>query len=815
MEVFVYEQLVGDDEAAISFKRMPAFGDYAVFWQPPEPAPDADDDALNIRIIAGKPADGSPWVLLSAVAFGALKGCLPASPGKVANASPTVDTSAQLARLIMDCCKERVVGHGPSKKNLVGHRSSRAVTFHSVDTGPRTYRVESKRLKTAPSSRAPSLWESAFRCVRSGGAFGVLYGVSSTTAAAKERICHPRCDAGLPRSLYGTVAVPIVRGEHVSGLCPLWISPVTGMGASFPASSHPPVSGADVTGAELAQLMERDEPGACDGVHMLARMTSVKLTVAGILLSLGADEHLGMSIGMELAAETVALWTLVQSGELSGQSAPLTRRQRALGLPDERVDNAPEAAAALSKYISLHHATLGGHCGGHVDTMGEGLEDKVALAGIGGMEFEPIHLESSGGLMALPPSACAFQAYKVATLLSSPGPSPDDGDVEISGATHRSCFHAHPSPSSSGPWYRAALVRSLLRIYLRGGALCDHPRVGSAGWVENAQRRHGLTLQECLAIQILPNRNKIQTYMQMTDAQRQALMAHYLALLQGPYAGAAGGAGADAGAGAAAGAAAADAAAADAAAADADAAGAAAAAAAAAAADADAADGVVLQVRFDEEDIPQWIHPFQSGTSEPVLPRLEQLEAFLQLDKSTYEALMQRTGEVYLGALVEHWGYDDAAIESATRIVRRWEEEANAQHASATSATSGAGAGAASASASGAGAGSSSALVVCAQHGDGMLQQAAAIAPSERALGKSRVSGTAAAAAAADAAAAARSAFQQAFERGYERAGQRRALALQASRQAPGPQQQAAQAGGGDYRVSTPEAEFIHSEDSD
>jgi len=57
VEVFVYEQLVGDDEAAISFKRMPAFGDYAVFWQPPQPAPGADDDGLNIRIIAGKPAE--------------------------------------------------------------------------------------------------------------------------------------------------------------------------------------------------------------------------------------------------------------------------------------------------------------------------------------------------------------------------------------------------------------------------------------------------------------------------------------------------------------------------------------------------------------------------------------------------------------------------------------------------------------------------------------------------------------------------------------------------------------------------------------
>ena len=83
-----------------------------------------------------------------------------------------------------------------------------------------------------------------------------------------------------------------------------------------------------------------------------------------------------------------------------------------------------------------------------------------------------------------------------------------------------------------------------------------------------------------------------------------------------------------------------------------------------------------------------------------------------------------------------------------------------------------------------------------------------------------------------------RQAFQQAFDRGYARdfeyfdrsvregfnyfvvqagiAGAecaQSALALQASQQAPGPQQQqAAQAGGSDYRVSTPEAEFYNSD---
>ena len=50
---------------------------------------------------------------------------------------------------------------------------------------------------------------------------------------------------------------------------------------------------------------------------------------------------------------------------------------------------------------------------------------------------------------------------------------------------------------------------------------------------------------------------------------------------------------------------------------------------------------------------------------------------------------------------------------------------------------------------------------------------------------------------------------------GNANAGAECAQALQASQQAPGLQQQASQAGGRDYRVSTPEAEFYHSEDSE
>ena len=65
VEVFVYEQIVDDVEASLAFRRLPAFGDYIVFWEPPTPSPGVDEGALNIRIIAGKPLDGSPLVLLS------------------------------------------------------------------------------------------------------------------------------------------------------------------------------------------------------------------------------------------------------------------------------------------------------------------------------------------------------------------------------------------------------------------------------------------------------------------------------------------------------------------------------------------------------------------------------------------------------------------------------------------------------------------------------------------------------------------------------------------------------------------------------
>jgi hypothetical protein len=48
-----------------------------------------------------------------------------------------------------------------------------------------------------------------------------------------------------------------------------------------------------------------------------------------------------------------------------------------------------------------HHATVNFFTAGHIDTMGSGLEDKVALAGIGGNRREPLYLWPCGQIQIL------------------------------------------------------------------------------------------------------------------------------------------------------------------------------------------------------------------------------------------------------------------------------------------------------------------------------------------------------------------------------------------------------------------------------
>jgi hypothetical protein len=61
-----------------------------------------------------------------------------------------------------------------------------------------------------------------------------------------------------------------------------------------------------------------------------------------------------------------------------------------------------------------------------------------------------------------------------------------------------------------------------------------------------------------------------------------------------------------------------------------------------------------------------------------VLPTVEQLEYLeqLELDKATYENVVQRTGAKFLEALIKRHEYDDEALEGVKRVIRRWEADA-------------------------------------------------------------------------------------------------------------------------------------------
>jgi hypothetical protein len=62
-----------------------------------------------------------------------------------------------------------------------------------------------------------------------------------------------------------------------------------------------------------------------------------------------------------------------------------------------------------------------------------------------------------------------------------------------------------------------------------------------------------------------------------------------------------------------------------------------------------------------------------------VLPSVDQLEYLeqLELDKATYENVVQRTGAKFLEALIKRHEYDDdEALEGVKRVIRRWEADA-------------------------------------------------------------------------------------------------------------------------------------------
>jgi hypothetical protein len=134
----------------------PPLPQFLIFWQPPAPHPGATAPWVA-RIIIGvsqalerEDPEARPRrrrEILSAVGFGALARCL--SQGR----SPSFDTSAKVARAIVEGHTERLVHRGPREKNVL-------------------------RSASVSRSQPASVAASAYRCKRRGGAFGKLRNVS-------------------------------------------------------------------------------------------------------------------------------------------------------------------------------------------------------------------------------------------------------------------------------------------------------------------------------------------------------------------------------------------------------------------------------------------------------------------------------------------------------------------------------------------------------------------------------------------------------------------------------------------------------------
>jgi hypothetical protein len=410
VEFCLFEQLVDDDEARRCFKHMPAQGKYRLYWEAPRRLPGSN--GLNIRVLAGKPADGSALVLLSAVAFDALEGCLDNQR------SPTLDSTAQIARVLALHHDKRHKGERRcTGTNVVSHRATSApapaasatsatapaasaadmddqaaaaltAAAHMDDQAAATIPAAhaGKRKRKAQDTRQPGIWESTFMCMRVGGAYGTLFNVGGTTAVSKHRLCSSRCNARLPRGEANTVAVPILKEGHLVGLCPIWMSPDEYAAAALPGAAQAPISGADVSGRSLKEMMLLTDAGSRDAINVIARMTCVKVSVAMILGQLASDHPAEAAVAQTACFDTLMRWRACSSGDLAvGAGRPETRSTSVNARHDaqrEAQREAPTGSAALTQFLGLHHATLGGWVGGHVDHMGDGLEDKIALAAV-------------------------------------------------------------------------------------------------------------------------------------------------------------------------------------------------------------------------------------------------------------------------------------------------------------------------------------------------------------------------------------------------------------------------------------------------
>lgn len=216
-------------------------GDYGLYHDAPKPLPHTDGH--NVRIIAGRRQRDGAHELLSAVAFGCLRGCL--GGGR----SPTQSTAAHLVHAIHSCVNSRV-HRGIAKRNLSRGRGEKRSRSQEgiLESSYRCFRAGAPprgkpatppafRLRPPPPPPPPAL--------PPGKAFGDMsqFGFLSEV---RRRQASLRCELFLPRADGHFISVPITQKAPPHGTfrsLPIYASTRKRRIVAVPAGSHPPVHG--------------------------------------------------------------------------------------------------------------------------------------------------------------------------------------------------------------------------------------------------------------------------------------------------------------------------------------------------------------------------------------------------------------------------------------------------------------------------------------------------------------------------------------------------------------------------------------------
>ncbi|KAL1495665.1 hypothetical protein AB1Y20_016531 [Prymnesium parvum] len=433
VEVRVFKQIISSSVVEASFKyRYPSAATVSLFHDPPPHQPHADTNGMN----------------------GALEG----------ERDPTPHTSQELLRAIRYGHTARRVHGGVLDVNLLR-------------------RAGKKRKKQAPAGH-----DAVFRAHRAGGAFGHATG---TLHHMRQVQAGHRCDVNLPRLPGCYVCLPLcLRSDTrlVVKLLPVYMSRTMRDAIAYGAGANPPCVSADVARADLQQLMEtagasRDPEcytpgrGRTNAIDMLERITKAKIDLCCLMEQL-ASLRPEFRASLEEVECTLKKWKYACDPDFApGYTPRITRNGAQLEKRSSEKGSSSTVGIAshgLSRFSRQHHATIIGTSGGHLDTMGVGVEDKVVLVSCTSQSIK-ISLPADGQCTPPPATSLVFPCYGIATLLSSPWKA-GDGDVEVSACTKSSCWHGTVPPGVDEPylWMRGAWVRSSGGCY-PGMSLCDHP----------------------------------------------------------------------------------------------------------------------------------------------------------------------------------------------------------------------------------------------------------------------------------------------------------------------------------------------------